>query len=171
MTIFLTSNYIQHTISQKLQTGLQQYCYAPGTLGDALTHQTPPSTWHTAFVHIIRRIWTHRRSRTDHHPCQQGCRNTFRPNFWNSIKISRSECVKFTHSEVSAKFQTRQATPPISATRKVSVFKLHPLLTVPYLYTRKPHAQSFIVGVGILFYTKAYLLFKDRNLSIIYYLN
>lgn len=78
-------------------------------------------------------------------------RNTFRPNFWNSSKISRSECVLYPRAKFQSKVP-KQATPPsLSALWKVSVFKLHPPLHCSLFAHKQTAHVSFIVGVGILF--------------------
>lgn len=85
-------------------------------------------------------------------------RNTFRPNFWNSSKISRSECVFYPRAKFQPKVP-KQATPPTPfrpfgrylSSSSTPLFALFPICT----QTHKQTAHvSFIVGVGILFYTK-----------------
>lgn len=97
-------------------------------------------------------------------------RNTFRPNFWSSSKISRSECVLYPRAKFQPKIP-KQATPPpfrpFGRYLSSSSTPLHCSLFAQANRARIVHCRSR----NIVLYEKAYLLFKDRNLSIIYYLN
>lgn len=149
-----------------LQTGLQQYWRAPGTPGDAphlhsskCQNHAPNTTWHT-WRCSFRSYYPENMNATVEAepttiPVDSGMfRNTFRPNFWNSSKISRSECVLYPRAKFQSKVP-KQATPPsLSALWKVSVFKLHPPLHCSLFAHKQTAHVSFIVGVGILFYTK-----------------